>query len=88
MAPMHDHGLAFCRYCAHPVAPPVGVLERSLFRFSRCPGCGGLNPHPQELQEFEHTFKTIAWGASITILAVVVLSYAPLAELLTRLNGV
>ncbi|MCP3919706.1 MAG: hypothetical protein GY711_29585 [bacterium] len=81
----HSPGLARCRFCEHPVPAPVGLFERSLFRFSTCPGCNGRNPHPQELIEWQHTARTARRGSAFLIAAVAAIRYVPIRELIDKL---
>ncbi len=52
------HGLQRCRCCKLPVAAPVGLLDRELFRVSRCPHCQTSNPHPIEVAQFARLRRT------------------------------
>lgn len=77
------HGLAPCRECQGPVAAPLGLLERSLFRFSHCPHCHVLNPHPAEREQSMHTRRTAMVGGIVLIASLVAVLAAPL-ELVWR----
>jgi len=77
--------LARCRFCEHPVPAPVGLFERSLLRFSTCPGCSGRNPHPQELIEWQHTARTARRGSALLIAVIAAIRYVPIQELIDKL---
>lgn len=66
-----------CRACDHPVAAPVGLFERSVFRMSRCPSCHCVNPHPLEIEEWQHTRKTLCWGSAVLLAAISAVSLMP-----------
>ena len=69
--------IAPCTGCGHPVAAPLGLLDRNIFTLSRCPGCHKVNPHPQEAEQWRHTGKTLAWGCAFLTAAIGALTYVP-----------
>lgn len=76
------HGLAPCRRCHLPVAPPPpSMLHRELFHVSRCPHCRIVGPHPVEHEELLHTRRTALLGAALLGGILALLLVAPFEKL-------
>ena len=75
------HGLARCTSCAHPVAAPVGLLDRQLFHVPHCPGCGCSFPHPTERAELRNAKRTAVFGAVLVAVAVTAMQITTMQQL-------